>query len=149
MKKALIIYGSTTGNTEDMAGMVKAELEQSDFEAEVKDVTQTSVADLTADHDLLLFGCPAYGDDEIELQEDFADFYEQLNGVQLNGKPFAVFAPGDSSYEHFCGSVDMLEAKMAELGGKLLTDGLKVDGDPADANGEIASWANSIATAIG
>ena len=145
MKKVLIIYGSTTGNTEDMAGMVKEELEQSDFEAEVKDVTQAAVADLTADHDLLLLGCPAYGDDEIELQEDFADFYEQLNGLQLNGKPFAVFAPGDSTYEHFCGSVDMLEEKMSALGGKLVSDGLKIDGDPADASGEIASWTGSIA----
>lgn len=149
MKKALIIYGSTTGNTEDMAGMIKKELEQSDFEAQVKDVTQAAVVDLTGDYDLLLFGCPAYGEDEIELQEDFDDFYEKLDGIQLNGKPFAVFAPGDSSYEHFCGSVDLLEEKMAELGGKLLTDGLKVDGDPAGANGEIASWVNSITTAIG
>jgi flavodoxin I len=144
MKKVLIIYGSTTGNTEDMAGMVKAEIEQSDFEAEVKDVIQAAVADLTADHDLLLLGCPAYGDDEIELQEDFADFYEQLNGIQLNGKAFAVFAPGDSSYEHFCGSVDMLEEKMAALGGKLVTDGLKIDGEPGDYKEEISSWTNSI-----
>jgi len=148
MKKALIIYGSTTGNTEDMAGMVKAELEQLEFEAEVKDVTQTQVADLTADHDLLLLGCPAYGDDEIELQEDFADFYEKLNGLKLDGKPFAVFAPGDSTYEHFCGSVDMLEEKMGELGGKLVTDGLKIDGDPGDAIGEIADWTKSITSLL-
>jgi len=148
MKKALIIYGSTTGNTEDMAGMVKAELEQLEFEAEVKDVTQSQVADLTADHDLLLLGCPAYGDDEIELQEDFADFYEKLNGLKLDGKPFAVFAPGDSTYEHFCGSVDMLEEKMGELGGKLVTDGLKIDGDPGDASGEIADWTKSITSLL-
>lgn len=144
MKKALIIFGSTTGNTEDMADMVKAELEQSDFEAEVKEVTTAAVEDLTGGEDLLLLGCPAYGDDEIELQEDFADFYEKLNGVKLDGKPFAVFAPGDTSYEHFCGSVDMLEEKMAELGGKLVTDGLKIDGDPGDASGEITSWIESI-----
>ena len=144
MKKALIIYGSTTGNTEDMAGMVKEELEQLEFEAEVKEVTQAQVADLAAEHDLILLGCPAYGDDEIELQEDFADFYEKLNGFKLDGKPFAVFAPGDSTYEHFCGSVDMLEEKMGELGGKLVTDGLKIDGDPGDASGEIADWTKSV-----
>lgn len=148
MKKALIIYGSTTGNTEDMAGMVKEELEQLEFEAEVKDVTQAQVADLNAEHDLLLLGCPAYGDDEIELQEDFADFYEKLNGLQLDGKPFAVFAPGDSTYEYFCGSVDMLEEKMGELGGKLVTDGLKIDGDPGDASGEIADWTKSISALL-
>jgi flavodoxin short chain len=149
MKKALIIFGSTTGNTEEMAGMVKKELEQSDFEAEVKDVTDTAVADLTAEHDLLLLGCPAYGDEEIELQEDFADFYEQLNGVQLNGKPFAVFAPGDSSYEYFCGSVDFLEEKFNDMGGKMVNDGLKIDGDPGDFEGEIESWVGSITASLG
>ncbi|BBO84064.1 flavodoxin [Desulfosarcina ovata subsp. sediminis] len=149
MKKALIIYGSTTGNTEDMAGMVKAEFEQADFEVEVKEVTQAAVADLTADHDLILLGCPAYGDDEIELQEDFAEFYEKLNGIQLNGKPFAVFAPGDSTYEHFCGSVDMLEDKMNDLGGKMVNDGLKIDGDPTDAEGEIETWVESTAASVG
>ncbi len=148
MKRALIIFGTTTGNTEEMAGMVKKELEQAGVETEMKDVTQASVTDLTAGHDLLLLGCPAYGDDEIELQEDFADFYEQLDGIRIDGKAFVVFAPGDSSYEHFCGSVDMLEEKMTDLGGKLLTDGLKVDGDPEDAAGEIENWIASVAASI-
>lgn len=148
MKKVLIIFGSTTGNTEEMAGMIEKQLEQADFETEVKEVSEASVADLTAEHDLLLLGCPAYGDDEIELQEDFADFYEQLDGVQLNGKPFAVFAPGDSSYEHFCGSVDMLEEKMTELGGKMVNDGLKIDGDHRDYVGEIESWVDVFVTSL-
>jgi flavodoxin short chain len=148
MKKALIIFGSTTGNTEEMAGMVKTILEQSDFEVEIKEVTEASTTDLTADHDLLLLGCPAYGDDEIELQEDFADFYEQFDGTRLDGKPFAVFAPGDSSYDHFCGSVDMLEDKMNDMGGKMVNDGLKIDGDPGDAEGEIDSWVQSTAASV-
>jgi len=149
MKKALIIFGSTTGNTEEMAGMVKTGLEKSGFEVEVKEVSDASTSDLTADHDLLLLGCPAYGDDEIELQEDFADFYEQLDGTRLDGKPFAVFAPGDSSYEYFCGSVDMLEDKLNNMGGKMVNDGLKIDGDPSDAEGEIESWVESTAGSVG
>ena len=148
MKKALIIFGSTTGNTEEMAGIVKTMLEHSDFEVEIKEVSDASTADLTGDHDLLLLGCPAYGDDEIELQEDFADFYEQLDGTRLDGKPFAVFAPGDSSYEHFCGSVDMLEDKMNDMGGEMANDGLKIDGDPSDAEGEIETWVESTAASV-
>ena len=48
----------------------------------------------------------------------------------------------------FCGSVDMLEEKMGELGGKLVTDGLKIDGDPGDASGEIADWTKSITSLL-
>ena len=148
MKKALIIFGSTTGNTEDMADSIKQVLEESGVETEIKNVTHAAVEDLTADHDVILLGCPAYGDDTIELQEDFEDFYENLNGIKLNGKRYAVFAPGDSSYEYFCGSVDVLEDRLEALGGALVTTGLKIDGDPGDCEEEIVEWAQSIADAM-
>lgn len=123
-------------------------MDEAGIETELKNVTDAAVEDLTADHGLLLLGCPAYGDDTIELQEDFDEFYAQWNGTGLNGKKFAVFAPGDSSYEYFCGSVDMLEEKLDELGGNMVTDGLKIDGDPADAEYEIVEWVKSIAAGI-
>ncbi len=145
MAKALIIFGTTTGNTQEMSGMIKETLTKSGIETEMKNVDQASVADLTAGHDLVLLGCPAYGEEEIELQEDFTEFYEKMEGVALNGAKYAVFAPGDSAYEHFCGSVDMLEEKIEELGGKLVIDGLKVDGDPADSSDEILEWAETMA----
>jgi flavodoxin I len=148
MNTALIIYGSTTGNTENMAEMIQKMLENSDFEVDIRNVTDAAVEDLAAEHALLLLGCPAYGDEEIELQEDFAEFYEQLNGIKLDGRPYAVFAPGDTSYEYFCGSVDMLEEKMDELGGRRVVDGLKIDGDPADAEDEIGEWTRSAATSV-
>jgi flavodoxin short chain len=148
MKKALIIYGTTTGNTKDMAITVKRTLEESGVKTELRDVVNVVKEDLIADHDLLLLGCPAYGDDSVELQEDFAEFYESLDGINLSGHKFAVFAPGDSSYEYFCGSVDLLEKKIEELGGEKLMDGLKVDGDPGDAEEEIIEWAESLAAAL-
>ena len=146
MKSALIIFGSTTGNTEEMADMIQAAMDGAGIETEIKNVTDAAVADLTAGHDAVLLGCPAYGDDAIELQEDFQEFYDQLDGMQLNGKPFAVFAPGDSTYEYFCGSVDLLEDRLGELGGTRLVDGLKVDGDPSDEKTEIVQWAESVAS---
>jgi flavodoxin short chain len=148
MKKALIIFGTTTGNTENMAEIIQQTLEESGFETEMKNVTDAVVEDLTAGHELLLLGCPAYGDEEIELQEDFEKFYEQLDRVNLNGKKFAVFAPGDSSYEHFCGSVDMLEGKIETLGGEMVAEGLKIDGDPDASADEINEWAMNVGKSV-
>jgi flavodoxin short chain len=148
MNKVLIIFGSTTGNTERMAEIIKGQLEETAKEIEVKNVTQASVEDLTADYDLVLLGCAAYGFDSIELQEDFQEFYEKINNIQLNGKPYAVFAPGDSSYEFFCGSVDMLQEKMDEIGGKMVVDALRIDGDPEDFENDIAGWVKSITGAF-
>ena len=146
MKKALIIFGSTTGNTEDMAETIQQVLNGSGWEAVKKNVQDASVEDLTGGHDLVLLGCPAtpYGDDTVELQEDFEAFYENMDGIRLDGVKVAVFAPGDTSYEHFCGSVDMLEGRLKELGAEVVVDGLKVDGDPGDAEDDIEDWAKSL-----
>ncbi len=142
--KGLIIYGSTTGNTETMAEMVEKALADAGLTAEIKEAANAAVSDLTAADQLVLLGCPAYGDDEVELQEDFQEFYEKWDGVDLSGKKFAVFAPGDTSYEHFCGTVDFLEEKIQEMGGTVVVPGLKIDGDPGDAADEISSWCQDV-----
>ena len=49
-----------------MAESVEGALGQHHVEAEIKNVVDVSVNDLTAQHDLLVLDCPAYGDDEIE-----------------------------------------------------------------------------------
>lgn len=145
MKKVLIIYGSTTGNTEAMATMVQQALQQEGLEASVKDVTTASVDDLSSACDAILLGCPAYGDDTVELQDDFAEFFDKMDSVDLKGRSFAVFAPGDESYPFFCGSVDLLEEKIKSLGGTLLETGLKIDGDPKHAANDISTWAGGVA----
>ncbi len=147
--KAMIIFGSTTGNTEAMSEIVSKALDENEIETITANVTEVSVNDLKGENDLVVLGCPAYGDDEIELQEDFEEFYEKMEGsLDLSGKKFAVFAPGDSSYEHFCGSVDFLEKKLKELGGEIIEEGLKIDGDPDDSESEIMDWSASLAKSL-
>jgi flavodoxin I len=148
MKSIMIIYGSTTGNTENMAAIMGKALQGEGFAAQTRDVVGLSPKELLGGHDMVLLGCPAYGDDEIELQEDFAEFFEKIDGVDLKGRKFAVFAPGDRSYTYFCGSVDLIEDRIKELGGELLNDGLKVEGDPDDALDEINDWCRQLVKSL-
>ena len=145
MAKALIIYGSTTGNTETTAQTIAGILADQNVEATIKDVTSAGTADLDGDYDLYLLGSSTWGDDEIELQEDFAEFYEGMAGLNLSDKKMAVFGCGDSSYTHFCGAVDAIEQRADELGAVLVVSGLKIDGDPDDAEQDILDWAQSVA----
>jgi flavodoxin short chain len=145
MAKALIIYGSTTGNTESTAQNIAEVLNQNDIDTTVKDVTGAELSDFSNGYDLILLGCSTWGDDEIELQEDFSDFYDTMDGLDLKGQKLAVFGCGDSSYTHFCGAVDALEEKTESLGANLVASGLKIDGDPDDADDEIADWAGRVA----
>jgi flavodoxin short chain len=141
MAKAIIVYGSETGNTESVAEVIAAALEDANLQITLKEVTQASVDELT-DYDLILLGSSTWGDEEKELQADMVDFYDDLEGADLSGKPAAAFGCGDSDYTHFCGAVDLLEERLEQIGATLLDEGLRIDGDPDDDDAR--NWATQI-----
>ncbi|MEA1906346.1 MAG: flavodoxin, partial [Euryarchaeota archaeon] len=128
MAKTILIYGSTTGNTEELSGRVAAGLEQGGADVTVKDVADTGVDEL-ASYDAIVFGCSTWGDGE--LQDDFIDFHADMDGAALDGKKAAVFGPGDSDDypDTFCDAVDILEDALKKCGADIVTENLKVDGD--------------------
>ena len=143
MNTALIIYGSTTGNTESVADIISTDLSKADYKTKKINVSDVGVEILNESFDLYLLGSSTWGDDEIEFQEDFAPFYENLNGeLNLSGKKFAVFGCGDSSYEYFCGAVDALEERLAKLGARLVCESLRIDGEPEES--EINEWTQDV-----
>ena len=148
MAKALIIYGSTTGNTENVAKQIGKVLTQGGHEVCLQDVRNAKVEELGNGYDVTVLGSSTWGDAEIELQEDFAPFFDDMDKADLKGKKVAVFGCGDSSYTFFCGAVDSLQEKVEAMGGLIVNDPLKIDGDPGDASGDIDSWAKEIAAAL-
>nr|WP_321396558.1 flavodoxin [uncultured Desulfobacter sp.] len=146
MSSALIIYGSTTGNTESVADIISTDLSKADYTIKKINVADVDVDILNEAFDLYLLGSSTWGDDEIEFQEDFAPFYEKMNGeLNLSGKKFAVFGCGDSSYEYFCGAVDALEERLAKLGASLVCESLRIDGEPEQS--EINEWIQDVINA--
>ncbi len=148
MSKALIVFGSTTGNTEMVAEKVGDVLKEKGVEVSVKNVTDASVAELGGDYDVTILGSSTWGDDEIEFQEDFEPFFSDLGSANLKDKKVALFGCGDSSYEYFCGAVDELESKMESLEANVVNESLRIDGDPDDVMSEIVEWAESVASNI-
>jgi len=146
MSKALIVYGSTTGNTEDVANTIGAVLKDGGLDVDVKNAAGVQAGKLAEGYDAVLFGCSTWGDDEVELQDDFVPLYENLDQAGLSGKKTAVFGCGDSSYEFFCGAVDAIEEKAAQLGADIAVASLKIDGDPED--GEVENWARDVLNSL-
>jgi len=146
MSKSLIVYGSTTGNTEYVAETIGKFLEKNDVNVDVQDSADVSAEGLGNGYDLVLLGCSTWGDDEIELQDDFIPLFDELEQSSLKGKKVAVFGCGDSSYEYFCGAVDAIQEKTEQIGADLIVDSLKIDGDPeAD---EVNEWSQQILAKI-
>lgn len=139
MAKALIVYGSSTGNTESVAEHVKTALDKAGHEAVLLNVVDATVNGLAEGYDMVFLGCSTWGDEDIELQDDFVPLFENLDQAGLTGKNVAVFGCGDSSYTHFCGAVDAIEEKVRALGAELVAASLKIDGDPDMS--DAAAWA--------
>jgi flavodoxin short chain len=147
MAKALIIYGSTTGNTEFAAEEIETILKDNNVEITLKNVTDAGVEEFENNFDLYLLGASTWGDDEIELQEDFVDFFDDMKAApSFEGKRFAVFGCGDSTYDYFCEAVDAIEERIKAKGGQLVAEGLKIDGDPETE--EIREWTESVVSTI-
>jgi len=142
MAKALVVYGSTTGNTEAVADYVAKALEGEGMSVDVKNAAKVSASGLADGYDLVLLGCSTWGDEEIELQEDFQALFDDLDKANLTGRKVAVFGCGDSSYTYFCGAVDAIEERAGELGAEVVASPLKIDGDPD--KDEAMDWAREV-----
>lgn len=141
MSNTLIIYGTTTGNTEMLAEKIASVLKSVGVETTLENVTDVAVRELL-EYDVILFGSSTWEDGE--LQDDFADFYSDLERMDLKGKKAAVFGPGDSSYEHFCESVNIIEECLRKCGADLILDGLKIDGDVDESDKMVEEWTQQL-----
>lgn len=142
MSKALIVFGSTTGNTESVSDTIAKFMEEKGVEVVIKDAADASPSGLADGYDAILLGCSTWGEEDIELQDDFIPLYEDLEESGLSGKKVAVFGCGDSSYTHFCGAVDAIEEKAEQLGATIMVDSLKIDGDPD--RDEVVGWSEDV-----
>ena len=137
MSKILIVYGSSTGNTESIAEAIAKILGDKGHEVTIRNAAEVSAEGLAQGYDAVLFGSSVWGIDEVEFQDDFAPLVDEFGSMGLSGGKVAAFASGDSSYENFCGAVDVLESKAKEVGATLIAEGLRVEGDASAAPEDI------------
>ena len=103
MKKTVIIYGTNTGTSEDLAGRIGAKLGVNNI------INVTDLDDsIIAENDNLILGTSTWGAGE--MQDDWYDGIKVLKSANLEGKTVALFGCGDSeSYP------DTFVGGMAEL----------------------------------
>ncbi|MDR1470084.1 MAG: flavodoxin [Spirochaetaceae bacterium] len=88
MSKAVVVYWSSTGNTEAMAKAVEKGLKEGGAEVTLLE-TGKAQADIIEQYDLFAFGCPAMGDEVLE-EDEFEPFFASIEG-KLAGKKVALF----------------------------------------------------------
>ncbi|WP_028563079.1 flavodoxin [Paenibacillus pinihumi] len=128
MSTIIVVFASMSGNTEEMADAITAGIREAGIEPVVKEVMDTNASELEA-YDGIILGAYTWGDGE--LPDEFLDFYEEMDEINLEERKIAVFGSGDSSYPIFGAAVDILSAKLEERGGKKVLDGLKIELNPS------------------
>lgn len=116
MAKYGIFYGSTTGNTEEVAHKIAKQLGVAD--ADIKNVAKSAPSDV-ADYDVLVLGTSTWGSGE--LQDDWYDFSAGLSELDLHGKKIALFGCGDETMsDTFCGAVGELYKRLKDTGAEFI-----------------------------
>ena len=123
-----VIYGSTTGNTSDVA--VKVEKILGEEHTELFDVKDVGLEIIDA-FDRFIFAIPTW--DYGEVQEDWEEVWEALDAFDFSGKTAAFIGLGDQlGYsEWFLDAMGMLHDKVVAQGGDVVghwsTEGYEFD----------------------
>ncbi|MEK3890296.1 flavodoxin [Bacillus sp. FSL K6-3431] len=132
MGNVLLIYTSSTGNTELMADMMIAALQKANLHLSVKDAFDVEPKELLH-YDGILIG--TYTWDGGVIPDEFMDFYEELDEFDLKGKKAAVFGSGDSYYTStFGAAIHLFTNKLHSIGAEIVVDSLLVDLQPDDSD---------------
>ena len=116
--KKIVVYWSGTGNTEEIANKIAA-----DLGCDALNVNSTTPTDVL-ENDLIVFGCPAMGAEELEDTE-FKPFYEEVM-ASIGDKKVALFG------SYGWGDGEWMRNWEAEVASNLVTSGLIVNGGAAD-----------------
>ena len=124
---AFIGYVSMSGNTEDIANILKESLLSKGVEVEMGSLDEIEGKSVF-DYDCTFIGTYTWGDGDLPYEAE--DIYTELDGLDLTGKYAACFGSGDYDYPKFCGAVDVFSKKLEERGCHVFSQQLKVEFAP-------------------
>ena len=140
MKKTVIIYGTSTGTCEDLAGRIGAKLGVGNI------INVTDLDDnVIADNDNLILGTSTWGAGE--MQDDWYDGIKTIKSANLSNKTVALFGCGDSgSYpDTFVGGMAEIYTAVQEAGanviGAVSTEGYTFDDSESVVDGQFVGLA--------
>jgi len=141
-----ILFGSQTGNCENLAKRIAKEAGKRGFAPTIYDLAKYPVAQLACEKSLLIV-TSTYGDGE--PPDNAKLFWEFLSGAgapALAQTRFSVCALGDSNYAKFCGFGKDLDAQLEKLGAMRAHPRTDCD---VDYEEPFAKWVDAALTAIG
>ncbi|MEA3331143.1 MAG: flavodoxin [Campylobacterota bacterium] len=142
MSKIGLFYASSTGNTEDAAKTIAANI--TGIEVVLHDVSDC-LDDAMQEYDFIIIGASTWG--EGELQDDWEEFLPNISNTDFSDKRVALFGLGDQ--EEYCDNYldamgtlyDAVVEQGATVVGSWSTDGYDHEESTAVRDGEFVGLA--------
>jgi len=114
-----LVFGTDTGNTEEVGDKIAAALANYGCPVEMLNVTEASSAAIEA-FDVIIMGIPTW--DFGGIQEDWEDFESEILATNLNGKTVALYGLGDQrGYgDYFVDAMGWLNERVLKAGATVI-----------------------------
>jgi len=128
----LLIFGTETGNAEELAEDAANMAKGFDLEATVMDMEDIETDDISTSKRLIVV-CSTWGEGEQPVNaQDLYDNVTETEDGSMDGVNFAVLALGDTAFEFFCESGKEWDTILEEKGGKRVNERIDCDTDYDD-----------------
>ena len=121
-KELLVLFGTETGNAEDLAFEIGRKSVDFGFKSTVKGMEEVTLDDVSACQRLMIC-CSTWGegDQPDNAQELYDEISESVDGC-LVSVHFSVLALGDTAFEMFCESGKQWDTILEKKGGRRIND---------------------------
>lgn len=146
--KALILYATNSGGTYFAAQIIQTRLEENAITTTLAEAHAID-ANAMKDHDIIILGSNTWfvNGEEGQMHSWFFELKNNIADASFNGKAFAVFGLGDTSYFSFCKSVDHLENLVDSWKGKKIVPSLRINrfyADEEKKTDHVLAWTDQI-----
>jgi sulfite reductase (NADPH) flavoprotein alpha-component len=144
-----ILYGSQTGNGEELARLAYGKARERGFKAVVKGLSDYKKTQLKNEQNLLMVVSTHGEGDPPDDAEEMHEFLHSKKAPRLDHLRFAVLALGDTSYENFCQTGRDFDQRLESLGGQRVHARVDCDVDYEEAaeawiEGALAAFAEHL-----
>jgi len=144
-KSLTVLYGSQTGNGEEIALAVVDQAKAAGFAAAAVSLADYKPANLKRES-LVTFVISTHGEgDPPDDAELFHEFLFSKKAPKISNLQFSVLALGDSSYVNFCQTGREIDARLEELGAERFAARVECDLDYDDP---AAGWVETVVSEL-
>ncbi|AMO86265.1 Sulfite reductase [NADPH] flavoprotein alpha-component [Solibacillus isronensis B3W22] len=144
-QEATILYGSQTGNAQQVAGKLKTALESQGVEVVLSAMSDFKTNNLKKQKNIFIITSTHGEGDPPDNAISFHTFLYGKRAPKLEDVSFSVLSLGDSSYEFFCKTGLDFDEQLEKLGGKRIVP--RVDCD-LDYDDQVSQWIGQVVEAM-